>query len=284
MKIQRISLISILMMVLCLQVAAQEMKVKSFEKLERDLFARTQERLDANDEPCGVLRVAVPHAEKLKFEGAIVGDVIYNPSEAIIYMPDLSKNITIQSSDYGLIEYTFPERIRKQTVYRLTLSLIESDAKKIRTLVMPVLGVGGPTSYGLMLGVVRNTGPYIKVKANFKSLSADRECNDQGFIDGGESYAWFTGATKKTRFALTGGVLQRIKPNIYAYGGLGFGQCNYGWQTTDGEWVKNTDHSFSGMECDLGALYRYKNYAISIGYQTNSFKYHEATIGVGVMF
>lgn len=283
MKIERIYLISTLLM-LCMQLCAQEIKVKSFEKLERDLIARTQERLDLNDEPCAVVRVTVPRVKEMTFEGNIVGDVIYTPGEALVYLADRSNSLTIKSESFGTMKYTFPERVKKQVAYRLSLQLILSEDQKVRTLVMPVMGVGGVTSYGLMLALVRKTGPYVKVKANFKTMSADLECDDQGVIDGTDKYAWFTGETKKTRFAVTGGVIQRIKSNIYAYGGLGYGQSNYGWLTTDGEWVKNSDHSYKGLEFDLGAIYRYKNLAVSLGYQTNSFKYHEATIGVGVMF
>ena len=282
MKTERIILL--FMWLLSVQLHAQEVKVKSFEKLERDLIARTQERLDLNDEPCAVVRVTVPRVKELTFEGNIIGDVIYTPGEAIVYLADLSKSLVIKSENFGTLNYQFPERVRKQVAYRLSLQLVLSEDQKVRTLVMPVMGMGGVTSFGLMLAIVRKTGPYIKVKSNFKSFSADLECNDQGLIGGGDQYAWFTGDTRKSRFALTGGVIQRLKRNIYAYGGLGYGQSNYGWRTTDGEWVKNSDHSSQGLELDLGALYRYKNYAFSIGYQTNSFKYHEATLGVGVMF
>ena len=39
-----------------------------------------------------------------------------------------------------------------------------------------------------------------------------------------------------------------------------------------------------GIEAELGGIYRIKNVAISAGVQTNSFKYWESTLGVGIMF
>ncbi|MCS3064660.1 hypothetical protein NXX40_21185 [Parabacteroides distasonis] len=38
-------------------VSAQEIQVKSFQKPDRDLEARTQPRLDLNDNPCSIIKV-----------------------------------------------------------------------------------------------------------------------------------------------------------------------------------------------------------------------------------
>ena len=51
---------------------AQELQT-SFERLEKDLYARTHERLDLNDVPCAVLRVSVPDAKEFTFSGNIIG-------------------------------------------------------------------------------------------------------------------------------------------------------------------------------------------------------------------
>ena len=102
MRTQRIYLLSaVLLFFLQLQLQAQEVKVKSFERLDRDLTARTQERLDLNDEPCAVIRVSIPNAKAYQFEGNIVGDVIYNPGEALVYVVHGSRNLTITSDKFG---------------------------------------------------------------------------------------------------------------------------------------------------------------------------------------
>lgn len=263
---------------------AQEVKVKSFEKLERDLIARTQERLDANDEPCGVVRVTVPKAQEFQFEGNIIGEVIYSPGEAIIYMADLSSSLTIKSENYGTIKYDFPERIRKLVAYKLSLQLVLSEDKKIRTLVMPVVGVGEVMSFGAMIALVRKTGAYLKLKSNFGSLSSDYECDANGVIAGESSPSYFTGATKKSRLAITGGVLHRVARPLYLYLGGGWGNKNSGWELADGSWAKNMDKSYSGLETELGGIYRIKNVGIMLGVQNCKFKYWESTLGVGIMF
>ena len=50
------------------------------------------------------------------------------------------------------------------------------------------------------------------------------------------------------------------------------------------KWAENTDESFNGVEADLGLVLRAKNFAFTAGVQSNSFKYFEATLGVGIMF
>ena len=48
--------------------------------------------------------------------------------------------------------------------------------------------------------------------------------------------------------------------------------------------AENTDQTFNGIEADLGLVLRAKNIAFSAGVQSNSFKYFEATVGIGIMF
>lgn len=276
--------LSLFFFLMALSSTAQEVKVKSFEKLERDLIARTQERLDANDEPCGVVRVTVPKAQGFQFEGNIIGEVIYSPGEAIVYLADLSSSLTIKSENYGTIKYDFPERIRKQIAYKLSLQLVLSEDKKIRTLVMPVVGVGEVTSFGAMIALVRKTGAYLKVKYNFGNLNTDYECDANGVLVGEDTPSYFTGQKKNARLSLTGGLLQRVAKPFYIYAGAGWGYKNLGWELSDGDWAKNLDNSYQGVEADLGGIYRIKNVAIMAGVQTNQFKYWEGTLGVGIMF
>lgn len=178
----------------CLLMQGQEIKVEAFSKLERDLTPRTAERLDLNDEPCSILKIVVAHAGDFRFEGNIVGDILYKEGEIWIYMPAGSRNITIMNDKYGVLRYEFPEKLKKQTAYEVQIKLVENLEKKVRTLVMPVIGIGkGHPSYGFMLGFVRNTGPYLKVKYDFSGFSSDLECGDDGIIKGASDAPWYTG-------------------------------------------------------------------------------------------
>lgn len=281
-------LLTMFLMLGCGLGYSQEAKVTAFQRMDRDLLARTQERLDLNEVPCAIVRVSIPNAEKVTFEGNIIGDVIYKPGEAIVYMTDRSRNLTLKSNEFGSLKYEFPQRVEKQVVYKLSVKIVEDEDTKRRTLVMPVVGVGGPLSYGLMVGVVKKWGMYVKVKYDFKSLGTDGECTNDA------SGNWYTGEIDKNRFAITAGAMYHVAIPVYLYGGIGYGYKNTAWEVydqfnlkEDGQgtlWKKNVDESANGVEAEVGAIYRLKNLAMSLGFQTNSFKYAEVTLGVGIMF
>lgn len=265
-------------------LCAQELKVESFERLDRDLLARTSERLDRNDVPCAVLRVSVRDAQSFTFAGNIIGEVVYQPGEALVYLTDRSRKIQINSDKFGSLEYEFPERLAKSVVYRLNLKLVVPESKKIRTLVMPLVGIGKTTSYGIMVGVVRQWGGYIKAKYNFSNFSTDVSVDDAGVVEGTSAKAWFTGADKSERFSITAGVLYRITLPLYAYAGIGYGNKTLAWEMADGRWAEAADHSAKGIESEIGAIYRYKEFAISLGVENTAFKYWEFNVGVAIMF
>lgn len=113
---------------LTISVHAQDVK-PVFETLEFDLIARTKPRLDLNDVPCAVLRVSAADIQEYVFEGNIIGEVVYSPGEALVYMTDNSRNITIKSNLFGMMRYEFPERLKKQVAYKLSLKLDIPEAK-----------------------------------------------------------------------------------------------------------------------------------------------------------
>ena len=265
-------------------LCAQELKVESFERLDMDLLARTSERLDRNDVPCAVLRVSVRDAQSFTFAGNIIGDVVYQPGEALVYLTDRSRKIQINSDKFGSLEYEFPERLTKSVVYRLTLQLIVPESKKIRTLVMPTIGIGKTMSYGVMVGVVRQWGGYLKAKYSFSSLSTDATVNDAGVVEGTSSKAWFTGEDKSGRFSVTAGALYRIILPLYAYAGIGYGNKTLAWEMADGRWAEASEHSVQGIESEVGLIYRFENFAVSAGVENTQGKYWEANIGIAVMF
>lgn len=119
---KKICLLSFWMLLLAPIIQAQDVK-PTFEVLEFDLLARTKPRLDINEVPCAVLRISAADIKGYKFEGNIIGDIVYGPGEALIYMTNNSKNVTIKSDLFGTMNYQFPERLRKQVVYKLSLKI-----------------------------------------------------------------------------------------------------------------------------------------------------------------
>ena len=80
------------------------------------------------------------------------------------------------------------------------------------------------------------------------------------------------------------GYLYRFIKPLYGYVGAGYGQRTLAWETTDGDLVKNKDHSASGLAFEVGAIGQYKNFALSLGLQTINFKYMELGVGIGYFF
>ena len=115
-------LLFFLMLMFTVITQAQDVKPQ-FEVLEFDLLARTKPRLDLNDVPCAVLRISAADIKAYSFEGNIIGDIVYNPGEALIYMTNNSRHVDIKSDLFGTLKYEFPERLRKQVVYKLSLKV-----------------------------------------------------------------------------------------------------------------------------------------------------------------
>lgn len=268
-------------------VQAQEL-VPTFSTLDRDLLARTQPRLDNNEVPCAIVRVSAKDIETYTFEGNIIGDVIYQSGEALVYMTKGSRNITIKSNKFGMLKYEFPiGKLDKQMVYKLDLKLILPEDQKRKTIVMLEGGFHpSQTSFGVMAGIVAKHGAYVRFRSDFGSTSTDLECDDTGALTSGGTGTpyYIEGSSAKSKLSITGGYLYRFMKPLYGYVGAGYGQRTLAWETVENEWVKNTDHSASGIAAEIGVIGQYKNFALSLGVQTINFKYMELGVGIGYIF
>lgn len=121
-------------------------------------------------------------------------------------------------------------------------------------------------------------------KIQFQNINSDYTCNADGIIEGNDTPSWFTGHKESSRLAITGGLLQRIASPLYLYAGAGYGSRIMGWEMPDDQMAECKDYSYEGVEAEVGCILRIKNIALSAGVQTNSFKYWEATAGIGIMF
>ena len=251
---------------------AQELK-PDFKRLERDLLARTHQRLDLNDEPCAVVRVSAADIDSYTFEGNIIGEVEYKSGEAIVYMTKGSRNITVKSNKFGMLKYDFPEKLEKRVVYKLDLKQILPEDQKRKTLVIGEMGWHpSHTSFGVMVGIVAKHGAYLRFRSDFGSASAEYECDDTGALTaGGTGTPYYVeGATEKARLSITGGYLCRIAKPLYAYVGAGYGNRALVWQTVEGEPVKNIDHSASGVAAEIGAIGRLGSFALTAGHRDSN--------------
>lgn len=267
------------------QIQAQEIRVKSFDKLERDLFARTNPRLDLNDNPCSVIRFVTP-TKGLQFEGNIIGEPLYFAGETIVYMTKGSKRVIIKHPDYGVLRYEFPNKLDKQCVYEVPLKMIENPDNRTRALLLGTVNVStkGQVTPGIMLGFVKRWGGYIKGISNFRmhGQEADLEVDNEGNYNG--IPVWLDSDYKIERTALTVGGIYRAYKLLYTYAGLGYGFRNVVYEGSNNTWIKNTERSYEGFEAECGAIFRVKGLSLLLGIQTNQFKYLEFSGGIGYIF
>lgn len=195
--------------------------------------------------------------------------------------------IRVEKEDYFPRDTTVDVTVENDANVWIPLLSSLPPAEGRRTLVMLEAGWHpSQLSFGAMVGMVETNGAYIRFRSDFGSASADLECDDSGSLTaGGTGLPYYKeGATSKSRMSVTAGYLRRLAKPLYLYVGAGYGSRTLAWETIDGELVKNTDHSASGIAGEIGAIGRFGKFALSAGYQTVNFKYHEASLGIGFMF
>lgn len=287
---------------------AQELVVTKFEQNSSALNAVTNKRYDNTKEVAGVVRVAIAADKKINvtFDGRVVGDVVKDSKTGryIVYLAKGTRFMIVSAEGYLPKKITFAElagepnekgeiinaegikRIESLATY--DLDLIDPNHDKIRAIIMPQISIplkskdGFNGAYGLMVGFVKKSGAFLRVKSDFNFFSTDAVCDTEGLIDG--KMPWYTGKSEVKRWAVTAGYVQRIIKPLYLYAGVGYGQRVLAWERLDGSLVEYEDASYKGIEAEIGAMVRFGVVSVSAGVQTNSFKHTEINVGVGVMF
>ncbi|MBP5628526.1 MAG: SUMF1/EgtB/PvdO family nonheme iron enzyme [Bacteroidaceae bacterium] len=129
-------ILSVIFLFLSLFAYSQEIAVSETEFLENDLAARTNPRLDANGNPCALIRVVLPSVQGMQFEGWVVGKAGYKPGEYQVYVPAGTKKISFRHADYLPGEIVFTVPIEGKCVYRVKLTapeLPKQGTKKLQT-------------------------------------------------------------------------------------------------------------------------------------------------------
>lgn len=93
-----------------------------------DLTARTNPRLDANNNNCALVKVCMPSAKHVLFDEA-VGKVNYIPGMYEVYIPENTSRINYSMNDgniVGVIDFDkYNLTIKGQSVYKVTLSTMQ---------------------------------------------------------------------------------------------------------------------------------------------------------------
>ena len=117
---------------------AQQLSVKSFQKLENDLSARGSEgRMDQNGDKCAIIKIVTTETG-FDFDPDALGSMgsIQKKGEIWLYVPYGARHLTIRHAQLGVLRnYAYPERIEKACVYELVLT-----TGQVKTVVEEELG------------------------------------------------------------------------------------------------------------------------------------------------
>ena len=147
-------------------------------------------------------------------------------------------------------------------------------------MLMPGISFGNKTSYSVMAGYVKEFGGYVKVKSSFDS-------KDKNAMKGGKDDAFFNGNEFSGRFSFYGGLLFKLSSVCYMNAGVGYGSKWLQWETMNEERMEIEDFSFSGIDPEVGLLFKFGNFIIGggvnclIGGGTSAL---EGNISIGVAF
>ncbi len=140
------------------------------------------------------------------------------------------------------------------------------------------------SSFGLMLGRVKNFGWYVK---GVYSPAASTDIDYVAYPDDSDliSY-WTTGQDKRSFYSVSAGLAARLHCPVHLYLGAGYADRKVAWQLADGTYARNTDYSYSGVALDYGLMLRLGKFTVNGGTImciADGFNF-VGNVGVGVCF
>jgi len=122
------SLSFILFTIGCVISMAQKITIEDFQKLDRDMSARTANMRDINGELCALLKIETTE-KGFHFQG-LVERTEQKVGEIYVYISPGMRFMTIKHPDFGMLRnYEFPQTIESGVVYRMKLS---TEAKEVK--------------------------------------------------------------------------------------------------------------------------------------------------------
>lgn len=201
-----------------------------------------------------------------------IGKITHSGDKVIYYNVGKDKNLLID----------------KDVVFQVDVT--NKDVMKLRTFILGQIELPMMAG-GLMLGLCRTGGGYVKASTNLKKpintsgycLSDGRICSQQGKAMSGQ-YIWTNGVSNKSYLAVTGGFMVRAAKFLYPYVGAGYGRYVVTWQDTSANWFQVYDYSKTSVALDAGLIWNIKWFSIVTGVSTIGFKTFNASVGLGFSF
>jgi len=154
--------------------------------------------------------------------------------------------------------------------------------------------VGNSTTYlGLRAGMLGRVGFYAEIRGNLMALNTGKYTYKDGIVNYDQNgYYNFTGSNGYAAFSALAGVNLQPVNNLFLYMGVGYGKEDYlmkidefsyeGDVNIESSYVTYDQYSNSGVEIDLGVMYRIKMLMLSGGATMINFKTFGWTAGIGI--
>lgn len=95
-------IVLLMMLFTWIKATSQELNIVSIERLQTDLYARTNPRTDNHGNYCAVVRIGIPSLMGITFDES-VGEVSYNAGEYIFYVSPNTPSISVRNSSKDII-------------------------------------------------------------------------------------------------------------------------------------------------------------------------------------
>lgn len=306
----------------CMTMKAQQFSVASFRLLTNDISAYISPVRDLNDEACALIKV-VGNADFVFSTPLGIVQRKDEVGEIWVYVPHGTVLLTIKHPQWGVLrDYMFQEPLESRLTYELVLNVPQSVIETSKEIIykrkdvrfgtrtsmlgrnmgkLPYLSnkwnvpwnyllmadVGfhkyGPL-FGLRLGMLKRHGFYLSLGSNAFSMPAMvGECDEMGKVVGKEDAAYYTGEVKDGRWKVLVGGIHRLSGKISLYEGIGYGESNVAWKTSNGDYLRNISYSTQGISAELGGIYQIGDMVFQTGIITINAKQWEVSFGVGIV-
>ena len=138
-------------------IYAQNIRVESFGIVMNDATASASPVLDANDDPCALIRLVTTDKE-YEIDGNIKR--VEKTGELLFYVPSGTRQVTIRHSSLGFLNYSFEQRLQSKATYRMVLPsntiVIHSEDRGGHYLVMRIVPANAVVHIDGMMENVRD--------------------------------------------------------------------------------------------------------------------------------
>lgn len=116
----------LIMAILPLLSYSQTLQIREFSQQDQDATARTQKKLDNNDNPCALVKVQLAKSGA-EFDGQVVDVPSYSKSEYYVYMAQGSKKMTVRTNGFLPLDVVFSnygiKKLEALTTYKLVIEI-----------------------------------------------------------------------------------------------------------------------------------------------------------------